>query len=339
MKQHIAILNSSIFGRFNSDHLSRLERSFTLSRHTISTTATTDEIVSTVAHAHCIVVSVSPFLSREVLSSLPNLSLVVRHGVGCDNVDLAAATELGIPVGRVENSIEREAVAEHAIALMLSAARSVVSGGELIRQDRWDGRKDLVGIELHRATVGLIGLGSIGGRVSEILSFGFGARVLAYDPFVEKEEFTLRGAVPVSLEELLAESQIISLHCSLTNLTYQLLSRPILEGLSPGTLIVNTARGALVDEGAMAELAGAGRLRYATDVVVGTRSDSSHPLIGTPGVIVTPHIAAYTSRSLEAMGRMVIKSVENWFLYASYPPVLANPSVIERRKTLHGSSE
>lgn len=339
MKRHIAILNSSIFGRYNPDHLSRLEHSFTLSRHTVSTTALPEEIRAVVEDAECIIISVSPMLSRKVLENLPKLSLVVRHGVGCDNVDLEAATDLGIPVGRIENTIEREAVAEHTIALMLSASRCIVPGTEVIKQDRWDERRTLVGVELRDLTVGIIGLGSIGGRVSEILSFGFGARVLAYDPFVAPEEFSKRGAMAVELEELLRQSQVLTLHCSLTDTTYQILSRSRLEALSPGTLIVNTARGALVDEEALASLARSGHLRYATDVVVGTRSDSRHHLVGVPGVIVTPHIAAYTSRSLEAMGRMVVKSVENWFLKGSYPPVLANPLVVERRKALRCSPE
>ncbi len=251
-----------------------------------------------------------------------------------DNVHLPSATACGVLVTRVTPPMERDAVAEATVALTLALLRHIPQAAVAVREGRWANRASFVGGELRDRTVGLIGFGNIGSRAGEIFARGFGARVLAYDPNVPPEAVRAAGAEPVDLETLLAEADIISLHAALTGENHHLLSHKAFARMKPGVLLVNTARGELVDEGALIAALESGRVAGAAlDVVEGEPIGPDHPLLRFPNVLIVPHIAAYTRETLRRMGEKVISDVER-VLRGEVPDDVVNPEVIPHARAL-----
>lgn len=325
----IAIVNSSSFGRSFPEHLARLERFATVQRVEIPNGSPPAVFHDRLAAADGIIASVTPGYSRAVLAGLPRLRILARHGVGCDNVDLACCTELGIAVSKVGPEVEREAVAQMTLALVHAVARQVVGGVDAVRRGGWADRARLpLGIDLCGATVGLVGLGAIGSTVARILSLGYRARVVACDPFVTAAEAAARHATLVSFAELVATSEVISLHCPLTADTTRLFDAATLARVRPGVIIVNTTRGEILDEDALVAALEAGTVGgYATDVVEGEPIGADHRLLRTRNVVVTPHLGGYSRHSLRGMGQTMVDDMEAVFVGGGHPGVLANPAL------------
>lgn len=325
----IAIVNSSSFGISFPEHLRALEAFADVARVEIPRAAHAREFHAQLAGVDGIVASVTPHYTREVLLGLPELKLLARHGVGCDNVDLPTCIELGIVVSRVGPEIERESVAQMTLGLMDAAARRIVAGNAMVRAGHWGKRATLpLGIDFHGATVGLVGIGAIGGTVARIMSLGYGARVIAYDPYVDADVVAGRHAVKVDFEELLAKSVFISLHCPLTHETHRMFGARQIDAMNDGTILVNTCRGEIFDQPALIRALESGKLGgYATDVVEGEPIGADHPLLATPNAIVTPHLGGYSVVSLRGMGCTMVDDLQVVFAGDGFPGFIANPEV------------
>jgi D-3-phosphoglycerate dehydrogenase len=228
-----------------------------------------------------------------LLAAAERLEVIGRIGVGMDNIDVAAASARGIVIcyAAEENAVS---VAEHVFALLLALARKIPAADRSVREGRWE-RAAYTGFELHGKTIAVLGLGRIGFRVA-LRARAFGMRVLAYDPLLSTSgpAVTESGAGLVSLEDALGRADIVSLHLPLTEETRGLLSEAKLRGIKQGAVLINTARGALVDEAALAELLAAGHLGGAALDVRESEPPGDSPLHRLENALLTPHIASWT---------------------------------------------
>ena len=333
-KLRIAIVNSSSFGVSFPEHLRALASFAELRRVEIPKDAPPEAFHIRLAGVDGIVASVTPPYTRAVLLGLPALKLLARHGVGCDNVDLPTCNELGILVSRVGPEVEREAVAQMALGLMDAAARRIVAGCTLVREGKWNQRATLpLGVDFHGATVGLVGIGAIGSTVARILTLGYRAKVIAYDPYVDAATVAERHGEKVPFDELLVRSAFISLHCPLTDETHRMFAARELAAMNDGVILVNTCRGEIFDQRDLVQALHSGKLGgYATDVVEGEPIGADHVLLATPNALVTPHLGGYSLVSLRGMGETMVDDMRRVFVEGAFPGFLANP-VVDRGRS------
>lgn len=244
-------------------------------------------------------------VTEDHLDAAPRLRVIARYGVGTESVDLEAARRRGIPVTNTPGA-NADAVADHAIGLMLAALRFVPDGDRRVRDGDWGVRR---GRELGAATVGIVGFGRIGQGVAKRLS-GFGARVLAADPFLPADVVRANGAEPTDIDDLFRKADLISLHAPGGQL---LVDAARLATMPRGSIIVNTARGDLIDEDAVAAALRDGTLAgYAADTLHGDTAAQHSPLLGAEladRVIVTPHLGAQTTQAVDNMGSLALDDV------------------------------
>jgi phosphoglycerate dehydrogenase-like enzyme len=316
----IAVVNSESFGKFVPEHLQQLESLGQVDFFHFDPRIKGLNLAEALLDYQCIIASVTPIFDRLFFQNTPNLGLLCRHGLGVDNVDLEAATEYQVMVTKVFGEIERQAVAELAVALMMNGLRKLNRGQALIRKDEWHLRSSCHSFELKDATVGIIGYGNIGTKVGQILHDGFGARVVVYDPYKTTEEIHEAKGEKVSLAELVASSDVITLHCNLTEENLRMLGKQQFQEMQPHAFLVNTARGELVDEVALLDALTTKEISgYAADVFAQEPLDSNHPLLALENVTLTPHIGAYTSESLAGMGEHVVTNIARY--YAQQEPL------------------
>lgn len=242
-------------------------------------------------------------LSREVLLDATNLKLIAKLGTGVDNVDLAAATELGIPVTHTPG-YNALSVAEHTLCLTLATAHRLTAARNLIEAGAWRDEFDLA-TRVSGCTIGIVGLGNVGKRFGHLLG-GFDVDLLVHDPYVPVLDRELVGAEMTDLDDLLARSDVVVLTTELTEETRGLIGEPELSQMSASALLINTARGPVVKEGALIDaleegtIAGAGLDVFATEPL-----DPDSRLLAIDDVVVTPHTAAMTRESrTESIGRL-----------------------------------
>lgn len=265
-------------------------------------------------------------VTRRVIAGLPRLRLLVRYGVGVDGVDVDAATDRGIPVANVPDYGTDE-VANHAVALLLALARKLPQLDRQTRAGRWD----VFAVQpIHRLagqTVGIVGCGRIGSRVARKLA-GFDVRLLGHDPYVA--EFP-PGVTPVGLERLLAESDYVTLHCPLNAETRHLIAAAALARMKPSAVLVNTARGGVVDTMALADALQRGRLGGAgLDVTEQEPLDLQSPLLRMDRVVVTPHAAWYSEEGRSDLKRRVAEEVVRVLVRGEPPRNCVNPGVLAK---------
>lgn len=245
-------------------------------------------------------------IDAEALAAAPKLKVVARAGVGLDNVDLDAATSAGVMVVNAPTSNITSA-AEHAVALILACTRNIAAADASLKRGEWK-RSKFIGMELAGKTVGVVGLGRIGQLVAARLA-GFEVTLLAYDPYVPVARAGQLGARLVTLEELLAESDVITIHLPKTAETMGLIGERELALMKPGARIVNAARGGLLDEHAVAVALKEGRLAGAALDVFATEPCTDSPVFGFETAVVTPHLGASTVEAQEKAGTAVARSV------------------------------
>ncbi|MCS7202772.1 MAG: D-isomer specific 2-hydroxyacid dehydrogenase family protein [Dictyoglomus sp.] len=325
----IAIVNSSSFGKYFPEHIERLKKLGEVERFEFPEDINGKTLAEKLMGFSIIIASVKPYYNKEFFDYKDKTLLITRHGIGYDNIDIKSATEKGVIVTKVSGEIEREAVAETAIALLMSVIRKIREASLKVKEGKWKERAKFIGWEIKGKTVGVIGFGNIGSRVGEILKKGFDAKILVYDPYLSEEEIAKRGGEKVSLEELLKNSDIISLNCSLTSENYHMLSFKEFSLMKDGVFIVNTARGELIDEKALISALELGKVGgVGVDVVEGEPIDENHPLLKFENVVITPHISAYTYEALKAMGDKVVSDVER-VLRGEIPEEVINKEVLE----------
>lgn len=246
-------------------------------------------------------------VTRDVIEAGRNLMVIGRAGVGVDNIDLAAATERGIvvvnaPLGNIVSA------AEHTIALLCALARNIPQADASLRSGKWE-RSRFVGVELRGKALGVVGLGQVGSEVAR-RARGLEMQVVAFDPFVSPERASLLGVDVVSMDELLARSDFVTLHTILTEATKGMIGAEQLAKMKPTARLINTARGGLVDEGALLEAVQRGVIAgAAVDVFTEEPAPPDHPLLRDPRIIVTPHLGASTREAQERVAVDVAEQV------------------------------
>ncbi len=325
----IAIVNSKGFG-YHSNVMDELRSFAHVDRLEVPKDLRGSQLASVLSDYDIVIASVTPKYDEEFFKNNLKVKMIARHGIGVDNVDVDSATRYGVVVTRVPGHVERNAVAEHAITLMLAALRNVVRAHEKVVAGKWGERGKFVCHELKYLTVGLIGVGNIGSRVAEILIKGFGSKVIAYDPYVPKSKAEELGVELVDLETLVRKSDIVSVHTPVTPETYHLINWDLLTKMKKGVIIVNTARGEIIDTGALIRAIEEGIVgAVALDVVEGEPIDSTHPLLKFDNVVVTPHIAAFTYEGLRGMDESVLKAIKD-YLSGRVPEGIVNKEVYGR---------
>lgn len=245
-------------------------------------------------------------LGPDVLANAAQLKVISTVSVGVDHIDLNAAKKHGILVGHTPNVLT-DSTADLALGLMLAVGRRIAEGDALIRAGAWsEGWKPnfLLGTDLSGATVGLVGLGPIGQAVAKRLR-GFGCRVLAWN----RSQRTVEGVEFVDLDTLFVASDIVSLHTALTAETQGMVGRSQLSQMKDGAILINTARGALVDETALSDELRTGRLRAGLDVYTEEPLPDTSALRGLPGCVVLPHVGSATQRTREAMFQLALANL------------------------------
>jgi len=236
-------------------------------------------------------------VSRAVMEANPKLAVISKHGAGIDTIDVAAAKELGIAV-KAAVGANAAAVAEHAVALILACAKSIVPLDARMRAGHWD-KSTHKSLELNGKTLGLVGFGAIGRRTAETCR-AMGMQVIIFDPFITSAP---EGMALSSIDEVLRQADVLSLHCPLTPENRNFINRETIASMKDGAIIVNTARGGLIDDSALIAALASGKLRAA-----GLDSFQTEPLIGehayrnVPNVVLSPHIGGVTADAYVAMG-------------------------------------
>lgn len=271
-------------------------------------------------------------LSRAAMDAAPALRVLGNHGIGTDPVDVIHATEIGLPIaftpfGNVQS------VAEFAISQMMAIARRVREADRAVREGRYDYRYARDFVELQGKTLGIVGFGRIGRRTADIARTGFGMRILAHDPYLDAATIGDAGAKKVeTLDDLLGQADIVSLHLQLTPETRGIMNRESLGRMKKGSILVNTARGALVDPDALIEALDSGHLRGAAmDTFEEEPLPTDHPFARTDRLVLSPHIAGATEECLERTALQTAEQVVD-VLEGRRPPHLVNPEVWDRRR-------
>jgi D-3-phosphoglycerate dehydrogenase len=265
-----------------------------------------EKLLAAVPDADALLVRSATTVDAEVLAAGPKLKIVARAGVGLDNVDVDAATARGVLVVNAPTSNIHSA-AEHALALLLSAARQIPAADATLREHTWK-RSSFSGTEIVGKTVGVVGLGRIGQLVASRLA-AFEAHIVAYDPYVSQARAAQLGIELLTLDELLLRSDFISVHLPKTKETAGLIGAEALKKVKPGVIIVNAARGGLIDEQALADAIRSGHVRGAGIDVFATEPCTDSPLFDLPQVVVTPHLGASTAEAQDRAGTDVAVSV------------------------------
>jgi D-3-phosphoglycerate dehydrogenase / 2-oxoglutarate reductase len=263
-------------------------------------------LLPALAGVDAVIVRSATRIDAEALAAASQLKVVARAGVGLDNVDVAAATARGVMVVNAPTS-NIVSAAEQAIALLLASARHVAPANAALKDGRWD-RNKYTGVEIADKVVGVVGLGRIGVLVAQRMS-AFGAQIVAYDPYVQPARAAQLGVRLLSLDELLATADFISIHLPKTPETLGLIGEAELTRVKPGVRIINAARGGLVDEHALAQAIKEGRVAGAGIDVFASEPCTDSPLFAFDQVVVTPHLGASTREAQDKAGLAVARSV------------------------------
>jgi D-3-phosphoglycerate dehydrogenase / 2-oxoglutarate reductase len=258
-----------------------------------------DELLHAVAGAQALIIRSATKVTAEVLAAGAALQVVGRAGVGLDNVDVTAATERGVMVVNAPTS-NILSVAEQAMALLLAQARNIPQAHAALVAGRWE-RSKWEGVELHGKVLGVVGLGRAGSLVAQ-RAHAFGMELIGYDPFVSQERARAMGVRLVGIEELVAQADFVSIHTPKTPETMGLFGRDLLAKAKPGIRIVNTARGGIVDEEALADAIRDGIVAGAGLDVFASEPCTESPLFELPGVVVSPHLGASTEEAQDKAG-------------------------------------
>jgi phosphoglycerate dehydrogenase-like enzyme len=274
---------------------------------------------------HAIITRGKGDVSAALIDLCPELKVIARCGVGLDNVDVAHATKKGVRVVNAPGS-NADTVAEHTLGLMLSLQRQIFASVTAVKAGNWAFRNNFGGDEIRGKTLGILGFGNIGRRVG-VLAKAFGMQVLhlAHPQLQAKDD----GAMARNLDALLAESDILTIHLPLNTITRQLLNSVAIYQTKPGALIINTARGEVIDEKALLVGLNSGRIGgYASDVLTTEPPAIDSELITHPNVLITPHAASLTARTYN---HMCVLTVNNAL-------ALLAGEVVERRYVFNAGS-
>jgi D-3-phosphoglycerate dehydrogenase len=284
-----------------------------------------EELARAIEGAHAVIVRSATFISRDALRYADRLQLIGRAGVGVDNIDVQAATERGIAVLNAPSGNTISA-AELAFSLMLALARRIPAADRSMKAGEWD-KKSFTGTELLGKTLGLVGAGRIGGEVAR-RARAFGMRVLAFDPYLSPQRAETLELELAALDDVLQHADVISVHTPLTEGTVGLIGAAQLARMKPSALLVNAARGGVVDEAALiaaleqGQIAGAG-----LDVFGQEPLPAEHPLRRAPNLVLTPHLGASTHEAQQNVAVEITQAVRDALLEGDYSHAVNAPAI------------
>jgi D-3-phosphoglycerate dehydrogenase len=290
-----------------------------------------DDLRSAVPGAAALVIRSATQVTEDVLEAGTDLVVVGRAGIGLDNVDVGAATRRGVMVVNAPQSNVLSA-AEHTVALLLAQARNIPAADADLRAGNWN-RSRWAGVELHGKTLGIVGLGRVGVLVAQ-RALAFGMRLAAFDPYVSPDRARQLGVALVpTLEELVREADFLTVHLPKTPDTLGLVSRQVLAHAKPGLRVVNTARGGIIDEEALAEAVADGRVAGAALDVFAAEPTTESPLFALEQVVVTPHLGASTVEAQDKAGQTIADQVV-LALRGEFVPFAVNVAATEAAETV-----
>lgn len=305
---------------------------------------TLKEVIDGVRHADALIPRGTQPIQREVMMANPNLAGIANYGVGYDNIDTVSATELGIPVTNTPDVLT-ETTADLAWVLLMAAARRIPQAHQYTITGQWkrSGGTAFMGLDIgpggsnRRKVLGIIGLGRIGQAVME-RSRGFRMKVIAYDPYMKETIGQTKGVEYRELDDLLRESDFVTLHCPLTDETRHLIGARELDLMKSSAILINTARGPVVDEGALVSALKRGRITGAGLDVYEKEPHISPGLLKLPNVVLLPHIGSATD---DTRGQMAIMAAKNAIamLKGERPANTVNPGVFESPEYIRKSKE
>jgi len=305
------------------------EPDFAVHRLAFDAPQDTNWAVLTTCHAYCITSARDEVPDQykgtaALIQRCPELLVMSTSGAGYDPVDVAACTEAGVLVVN-QSGANAEAVAEHVVAMMLALGKNIVQTDRSLRKERGVDREIFKGRNAQGRIVGIIGLGEVGRRVARICGKGLEMQVLAYDPYLTQAEIEGRGAQGVALDELLAQADYVTVHCPYNMETKGMIGRRELSLMRSGAFVINTARGGIIEEDALAEALAAGQIAGAgMDVWNVEPPPLDHRLLGFENVIATYHTAGVTVDSRYAMAQWNAEQLVQIF-NGERPPRLINP--------------
>ena len=265
-------------------------------------------------------------IDEALLHKAGRLKAVAKMGVGLDMIDIDTATAHGVLVFNTPG-VNDQAVADHTFALILAVARKILYCDQSLRKKRWEHTK-ILGLELWQKTLGLIGLGAIGKNVA-LRAEGFRMRVVAYDPFWPEAFAAEHGIEQMEIDELLGVSDVVSLHVPLMDQTRNLIGADALARMKPSAILVNCARGGIVNEADLAEALKSRKIAGAGIDVFDREPPAESPLLALDNVVLTPHTAAFTTQALKNMDRGVVEQLID-YARGEKPPFAVNPEVFGR---------
>ncbi len=283
-----------------------------------------DELLRIVGDYDGIAIRSATKITADVIQAAKKLKVVGRAGIGVDNVDIPAATAAGVIVMNTPfgNSIT---TAEHAIALMMALARELPAANASTHAGKWE-KNRFMGVELYGKTLGLIGAGNIGSIVADRAK-GMKMKVIAYDPYLSADRAADLGIEKVELNDLLARADFITLHTPLTNETRNIISADAIRRMKKGAMVINCARGGLVDERALKAALDSGHLAGAALDVFEEEPAKSNPLFGSDKVVATPHLGASTAEAQENVALQVAEQISDYLLTGAIVNALNMPSI------------
>ncbi len=292
---------------------------------------TQDEVIERAGDADVLWLAWKPTLDGRVLAALPTVRLAIRWGVGFEQIDTAAATELGVAVANAP-TYGTDDVAETAAALLLATARRVAEHHARMLQGEWPASVPGSVHRLRGRTLGLVGAGRIGTAMGHIMA-GFGMRVLAHDATRPDDLVRADGFEPVSLDTLLADSDVLSVHVPSMPSTHHLVDAAFLARCRPGVIIVNTARGKVVDTDALVAALESGHVAGAgLDVFETEPLPADAPIRRAPNVVLTPHVAGYSVEAFEDLRREMCRTTID-FMTTGWASAIVNPDVRDRLRS------
>ncbi|HRE49324.1 MAG TPA: hydroxyacid dehydrogenase [Aggregatilineales bacterium] len=286
-----------------------------------------EEVLAAIPNAAAMIIRSATTVDAAMMDAAPRLKVIGRAGVGVDNVDLPEATERGIVVMNAPDG-NTIATAELALGLMLALARHIPQANATTHSGKWE-KKAFMGVELRGKTLGVVGFGRVGRAVAKRAA-AFEMTIIAFDPFISAESGAAHGAEMVSLDELYARADFITLHAVSSPENKGMINAASIQKMKKGVRIVNDSRGSLIDEAALAEALKSGQVAAAAlDVFNKEPLEDGSPLVGIPNAILTPHLGASTLEAQDAVAIQIVENVLGALFRGDYRNVV-NPDVLTK---------
>lgn len=310
--EKVAIVNITSFGREFPEHLIELKDKIGyVEKMSIPVEVTGIELANKLKGFKYVILGNYPTFDQSFFEHNSEVKLIARQGLGFNNIDLKEAKKHHVYVTCVPSKTEANAVAEQAVSLLCAVAKNIPKADRKVHKNEWNvNRQEIVGFQFFDRTTGIIGCGNIGRRFAQIMKDGFHNKILAYDPYLPKSIADEYGIELVDLDTLLNRSDFISLHANLTEENYHMISYEQINKTKKSAILINTSRGALIDEQAIYDAVENNKIYgYGADVTEHEPIESFSPLLKSNNIVITPHSATYNLTSMKAMNRKVMEDV------------------------------